>query len=370
VFNAGQSPGRITRVSLLGNDGNFFAVLNDGCRGAEIVPNGSCRILVSFSARTFGQRAAALRIEHDAPGPPLQVGLQGSVDQPPAQPPHLRIEPPQLQIGASFLRTAPAAARAAVINDGGSETIVRAIQPQGPAAAEFRVLTDACTGSRLPPGGSCGISIGFNPGGRGTRTAVLSVAYDGGSPASAALVGSSSPAPGLAGEIEPSGNSNSPQTKVCPDPAAVLFRPSLVRRDSDFAGTVRLQGALRNEGDPFQSRAGQQSLQIIEVPPGGGGGRVLQNVPFGSLQSGQTVAISTNLQWSLTNEFPPSYRLVIAYDPDVANDGNPANDDCNARNNVQSISSAQISSLFSATRPQIQPRVPPQLRRQPAPRIN
>jgi hypothetical protein len=72
----------------------------------------------------------------------------------------------------------------------------------------------------------------------------------------------------------------------------------------------------------------------------------------------------------MTNEFPPSYRLVIAYDPDISNDGNPANDDCNGRNNVQSVTSAQINSLFSATRPQIQPRVPPQIRRQPAPRIN
>jgi hypothetical protein len=131
-----------------------------------------------------------------------------------------------------------------------------------------------------------------------------------------------------------------------------------------------LQGALRNEGDPFQSRTGQQSLQIREVPPGGGEGRVLQNVPFGSLQPGQTVPINTNISWRTTNEFPPNYRLVIVYDSGLARDGNPANDDCNGRNNTQSITAAQINSLFSPSKLQVQPRVPPQLRRQPAPRIN
>ena len=45
-------------------------------------------------------------------------------------------------------------------------------------------------------------------------------------------------------------------------------------------------------------------------------------------------------------EFPPTYTLSIAYDPDIRMDSNPDNDDVNERNNRTEKSGTPINDLF------------------------
>ena len=45
-------------------------------------------------------------------------------------------------------------------------------------------------------------------------------------------------------------------------------------------------------------------------------------------------------------EFPNSYRLLITYDPDIYQDANKANDDCNQGNNKKNRSGTEINDMF------------------------
>jgi hypothetical protein len=45
-------------------------------------------------------------------------------------------------------------------------------------------------------------------------------------------------------------------------------------------------------------------------------------------------------------ESSPSYRLAIAYDPDIFIDGNEENDDCDLGANSLELTAAEINALF------------------------
>lgn len=52
------------------------------------------------------------------------------------------------------------------------------------------------------------------------------------------------------------------------------------------------------------------------------------------------------LQVPAEGEFPPNYRTIIVYDPDIRMDGNPNNDDYNVGNKDRSRSGTGINDLF------------------------
>lgn len=71
---------------------------------------------------------------------------------------------------------------------------------------------------------------------------------------------------------------------------------------------------------------------------------------FTSLASGATTTVHFQRAWDASSpaegEFPPTYKLVISYDPDIFIDGNPKNDDCTQRNNQLVRSGQAINELF------------------------
>ncbi len=153
-------------------------------------------------------------------------------------------------------------------------------------------------------------------------------------------------------------------TAACPDPAAQGIGFTIVSRQTRFRGRVRIEGVVRNIGRAaFQSRPGQQTVQLYEVGIGGGRARLVAEKSFVNLipqLSNQTsslaalpspvVRVQYERPWDSTSpgvgEFPPSYRLVIVYDPDIRQDSNRQNDDCNMRNNSKERSGADINQLF------------------------
>jgi len=134
----------------------------------------------------------------------------------------------------------------------------------------------------------------------------------------------------------------------CPDLQAASVNFQVVRRYSQYSGLVKVTGTVKNIGKQhFVGNASQMAIILYEVRPGGST-RILRKASYPSINSGQSKSISTYVRWSTSNEFPPSYRISIVYDPDIKMDGNPRNDDCNSANNRKQRSGTDINRLFSA----------------------
>ncbi|HEY8075254.1 MAG TPA: hypothetical protein VIF62_14115 [Labilithrix sp.] len=135
-------------------------------------------------------------------------------------------------------------------------------------------------------------------------------------------------------------------TLMCPDPAAASIDYALVSRATQFSGQVRITGTVRNVGGAaYVSGPNQQLALLYEVPIGGRPVLVAQRA-FQNLAPGEAVQVSFTRAWSAAIEFPPTYRLIVTYDPDIRLDGNPKNDDCNGGDNVRDRAGSEISALF------------------------
>ena len=112
------------------------------------------------------------------------------------------------------------------------------------------------------------------------------------------------------------------------DLAAHRIEMRVLSRSSEFGGRVRITGVVKNVGNlAYRSRAGQQSAYLYA------GRRLVARTAFTSLAPGAEVKVSFDTTLSTSNEFPVEWKLVVAFDPDIAIDGNPHNDDMRRANN-------------------------------------
>lgn len=114
---------------------------------------------------------------------------------------------------------------------------------------------------------------------------------------------------------------------ACPDLAVRLGQ-------SDRAdGSIMLTFTVVNVGTAdYVSGANQQNLLVNF------GGRTRLVYDFQNLRRGE------NRSWHYTYhpfEFPSQVRAMIVFDPDIRNDGNPMNDDCNPRNDRATMTTAR-----------------------------
>lgn len=87
-------------------------------------------------------------------------------------------------------------------------------------------------------------------------------------------------------------------------------------------------------------------MQLYEVPLGAFP-RLVAEQTFVDLAPGATVNVSFETVWSsFLSEFPPSYRVLIAYDPDIFIDGNDFNGDCDLDNNMAEVDGFAINDLL------------------------
>lgn len=122
------------------------------------------------------------------------------------------------------------------------------------------------------------------------------------------------------------------------------FNPNQSRYHVDYS----IEAVVKNIGRrDWKSGANQQQVNLDFRRPGrplrysdrnhfplflraGGSGTVFLAGPF-------------EVGWSRAFVPPPyTYHAYLAYDPDIYNDGNPANDDCNAHNQSITVSSRQL----------------------------
>ena len=106
---------------------------------------------------------------------------------------------------------------------------------------------------------------------------------------------------------------------------AVFVRQRRVN-DRWYVVTFGVRNVSTND---YVSRDGQQTIDLAK------NGAALANESFSVLNAGQT------LTWSQPVPRPSgvtdTYDARYSFDPDIYDDGNPRNDDCNSANNVRSV---------------------------------
>jgi Domain of unknown function (DUF4214)/Abnormal spindle-like microcephaly-assoc'd, ASPM-SPD-2-Hydin len=90
----------------------------------------------------------------------------------------------------------PGATRTVTVASTGNAPLrVTAVGLSGGDASAFAVAADHCSGSTLPPGASCPVSVSFTPGVEGNHSAALTIAGDASPPATTSLSGVALDAP-------------------------------------------------------------------------------------------------------------------------------------------------------------------------------
>jgi hypothetical protein len=120
------------------------------------------------------------------------------------------------------------------------------------------------------------------------------------------------------------------------DLSAAAINFSVVSCTDKYHAVVKIEGVVKNVGTiNYTSGAGQQAALLYENR--GGRPVLVATKVFQNLTPGQEVRVEFTRNWykgsPAEGEFPPTYVLIISYDPDIYIDANDNNDDSNTGNN-------------------------------------
>lgn len=150
------------------------------------------------------------------------------------------------------------------------------------------------------------------------------------------------------------GTNSSSKSGSCPDLAFTRAFVEQVSPANNGAYNVIIVAQLLNRGTvDYRSSPDQQQVSIIEERPGAKPRQIaiedLGGYRAGQLMANESGAIRYQLNnWRASDEFPPSYRFKLVFDPDIRQDGNPDNDDCNRSNDQIVIRGADILRAIQA----------------------
>jgi len=169
--NTGPSRLTITAITTSGANVTDFVPTTGGC--LVTLPSGqSCQIPVAFTPGAVGARVATLSVAHtgqDAAGP-IAVALQGTGV---ARDTTLSFNPPSLFFAERLgLSTSPAQT-VTVTNIGTLPVTINGVSIENDPSGDFAVSASTCTGTTLPPKGTCTVSVTFTPRAAGGRVATL-----------------------------------------------------------------------------------------------------------------------------------------------------------------------------------------------------
>lgn len=166
--SAGDRPVQLGEVSLGGASADEFGIAADGCSGTSLAPGRTCAVALRFSPAEAGVRRASLELAGAAGAGPEAIPLVGEGVAPEPVVDRLRIGFGSIRVGA---RSEPDLLTLG--NRGSAPYTVRGMALEGPAASEFGLDGDRCTGETLEPGEACTVRVLFAPASEGERRAVL-----------------------------------------------------------------------------------------------------------------------------------------------------------------------------------------------------
>jgi len=159
----------VFNLKLSGLDPGDFAESDNCVSSSPIPPGGSCKITLTFTPTAQGNRTAILSINDNSAGPQtVNIVGTGTV---------LKIAPSGLNFGTQVLGTL-ANKTAQITNTQTTGSVVfSGLQFSGVNATDFTQTNTCLSLGTLPPGGSCTVTVTFEPGGLNARSAALTI-YD------------------------------------------------------------------------------------------------------------------------------------------------------------------------------------------------
>jgi archaellum component FlaG (FlaF/FlaG flagellin family) len=140
----------------------------------------------------------------------------------------------------------------------------------------------------------------------------------------------------------------------------------IISKANDYSGRIRVIGIVKNVGkQAYQSKPNQQTLYLYMTDAAGNNitKTLGQKSNFTLVKPGQALSLITYvMDWNTSQEFGPGFKASIVFDPDIAADGNKANDDQYAPNNLKSLSNDAVNHLFKSQNPIPKTPVPPKRR--------
>ncbi len=104
---------------------------------------------------------------------------------------------------------------------------------------------------------------------------------------------------------------------------------------------IEVEAIVKNVGSQAFSSNPNQAIAYLYS-----NNTLVARLPLATLAPGATVSVKTVYRFSKSEEFPPTYKLQLGWDPDIRLDGNPANDDANRANDSKSRPSAEMRNMF------------------------
>jgi len=160
LTNTGNQALTVSRVTT---NGNF--VQTNNC--TSVVAGGTCTISVSFRPNTSGTLTGTLQVSDSAGGSPQKVTLSGTAT-------FVQVSPSSLTFATQTVLTPSKAQTITITNKAARASLtINSISITGNDADDFRQTTTC--GSTLAAGASCRISVTFEPGVGGSRTANVTI---------------------------------------------------------------------------------------------------------------------------------------------------------------------------------------------------
>ncbi|MFZ0732891.1 MAG: choice-of-anchor D domain-containing protein [Candidatus Sulfotelmatobacter sp.] len=180
VTNTGNSTLTISSVGISGSNQSDFNQTNN-CTTAEVAPQSTCAINVTFSPTISGTENATVTLTDDAPDSPESTSLTGiGVGAGPA----VTISPTSLVFATQLVNTTSPPQTVMLTNIGTGPLSITSIIASGNFAQ-----TNTC-GTAVAAGASCTISVTFTPSTVNTRTGSITVTDNApGSPQIVSLTG-------------------------------------------------------------------------------------------------------------------------------------------------------------------------------------
>ena len=180
VSNPGSAPLALHSIAVAGTDLSDFSATTNCPQTLQIGHN--CAVNVVFDPQIKGNRQAFVDLRDNAPNLEQRAGLSGVATV-------VVLSPSNLSFGEQGVGTVSTPHTITLTNKGTTVLKIQKLSITGADLADFAIPQNSCGGS-LKVGGSCGISIVFQPNKTGVKKAFLSASDDGGgSPQRAALTG-------------------------------------------------------------------------------------------------------------------------------------------------------------------------------------
>jgi hypothetical protein len=199
LSNTGNAALTVGTLTLSGAAAGDYAISGGTCaNGASLAAGASCTVQVAFKPSAAGARSASLVIAHNATGGSSTVALSGTGNA--VAQPTVALSANAIDFGALVAGVASPAQSVTVNNTGQAALTFSSITVGGANANVFTLGGTCATGTLVPAGGSCTVTVTANASANGAFSGNLSLASNASNGAvSVALTGTvSAPAPAVA----------------------------------------------------------------------------------------------------------------------------------------------------------------------------